>query len=120
MNKIVFIFLGILAVSVVVIFVKEVKIEKIKIVAPIIVQNPVHYLDELLKKQNLIIEDSPIASDSALLVRLSKDQIEVWFNSNKDLSLQVSSLQIVLDRLKIEGRVAKRIDLRFKDPIVVY
>lgn len=36
------------------------------------------------------------------------------------IAQQVSSLQVMLSRFKIEGRIPKKIDLRFEKPIVVF
>lgn len=36
------------------------------------------------------------------------------------IAQQVSSLQLMLSRFKIEGRIPKKIDLRFEKPIVVF
>ena len=36
------------------------------------------------------------------------------------IAQQVSSLQLMLSRFKIEGRIPKKIDLRFDKPIVVF
>lgn len=44
----------------------------------------------------------------------------VLFSSKKDLTLQVSSLQLVRSRLTIEGKEFARLDLRFDKPVVIF
>jgi hypothetical protein len=90
------------------------------IIAPLPKQDPQRDLENLLREKKIDIEAGPIASDSALLVELSSSKTLVVFAADKDLLLQVSSLQIVLNKLTIEGRKATKIDLRFKNPIMVY
>ena len=45
---------------------------------------------------------------------------EVLLSDTGDMEKQVSSLQLVLNRLKIEGKDFKRLDLRFKTPVIVF
>lgn len=87
---------------------------------PLAHEDPLRKLEELLQERKIDVAQSPIASDSALLVRLASDDTLVTFSETKDLKLQVSSLQIVLNKLTIEGRKAKKIDLQFDNPLVVY
>lgn len=51
---------------------------------------------------------------------LLENKIIVLFSLNKDIRWQLDSLQFILDRAKIEGRVIKKIDLRFDKPVGVY
>ena len=93
--------------------------EKQKIIVPLATKDPVRELRDLLEEKQIAITASPVASDSSLLVLLTSGT-EVFFSSKDDLALQVSSLQIIVSKLTIEDRHARRIDLRFSDPIVVY
>ncbi|HUS51988.1 MAG TPA: hypothetical protein VMX77_00815 [Candidatus Bathyarchaeia archaeon] len=45
--------------------------------------------------------------------------LEVFFSSEKEASVQVGSLQLILSRTKIEGKRLKRVDLRFDKPVIV-
>ena len=63
----------------------------------------------------------------ARVIRLtSPREIEVWldkdllvlFNSEKNIDLQLDSLQLILSRSKIEGKTIKKIDLRFDKPVI--
>lgn len=49
-----------------------------------------------------------------------KDQGEVFLNLDKNLALQISSLQLILSRLTIEGKKFKKLDLRFEKPIIEF
>jgi len=43
---------------------------------------------------------------------------EVIFDSHKDIDEQLSSLQLILKQLKIEGKALKRLDFRYQKPII--
>ena len=59
---------------------------------------------------------------------ISFREIEIWlenevlvlFNGQKDISVQLDSLQFIYSRSKIEGKQIKKIDLRFDKPVVLY
>ncbi len=96
-------------------------VNKAEIIIPLPKNNPVREVEAILQQKNIKFEDNAISSGSAILVKLVPPQdIEVWFDTHKDLSIQVSSLQIILNKFTIEGRKAKKVDLRFSDPIIVY
>lgn len=46
--------------------------------------------------------------------------ITVWLAASSDLKYSVASLQFIISRSKIEGKVPKSIDLRYNKPVVVY
>jgi len=58
------------------------------------------------------------ASGSGYLVILKNDS-SVTFSSQKDINVQISSLQFILSRLTMEGRRFSRLDLSFDKPIIV-
>ena len=89
------------------------------LIAPLPNRDPVKELEEILQEKGIAIEQGPVASDSALVVVLANNET-VLFHANKDMRTQVGSLQIILNKLTIEERKAKKIDLRFEDPIVLY
>ena len=92
---------------------------KKQIIAPLAKTDPTADLASYLKEKKIDIQDAVSATESGLLVVLL-DGTKVLFNPYKDLKLQVDSLQIIRDRLTIEGRSAQKVDLRFSDPLVVY
>lgn len=46
--------------------------------------------------------------------------LTVFFSLDKDLFSQVISLQFILSRSKIEGKLPKLVDLRFRKPVISY
>ena len=89
------------------------------LIAPIPQNEPEVLLSDLLAQHKVLIIDGPKASDSAIFVRLS-DGVSVLFSSQKNIGQQVASLQIILDRITIEGKKAAAIDFRYDAPIVRY
>lgn len=74
-------------------------------------------LEEKLKKLNL----KPVRIlflDKKDIKILLPNGIEVFLTSEKDLDPQLTSLHLIINRFKIEGRGVKKIDLRFKNPII--
>jgi len=57
---------------------------------------------------------------------INAQEIEVWlkdgvltlFNGEKDIGVQLDSLQFIYSRSKIEGKQIKKIDLRFDKPVI--
>ncbi len=48
------------------------------------------------------------------------DNGTVIFSQNKDIEKQISSLQLILSRLTIEGKRFKSLDFRFDKPVLVF
>lgn len=82
-------------------------------------------IDNLQKAINTIrnakidVNDVKIASDGAILTTL-KDGKEVVFSKDKPIELQVSSLQLIIGRLTIEGKQFNKIDFRFDNPVITF
>lgn len=49
-----------------------------------------------------------------------KNKEEVIIDVKKDIDLQLSSLQLILNQLKIEGKLLKRLDFRYQKPIISF
>jgi hypothetical protein len=49
-----------------------------------------------------------------------ENEILVLFDGQKDIGVQLDSLQFIYSRSKIEGKQIKKIDLRFDKPVVLY
>lgn len=81
--------------------------------------NSVEKITDLLKKNNIETTSVVNASESAVLATLPDGQ-EVVFSRDKDLNQQITSLQLILSRLTIEGKRVNRIDLRFANPVVSF
>lgn len=74
--------------------------------------------DELLKNQ-IPFTSVEIASDSSYLVNLSEGG-QVLLSSSKEMAPQISSLQLILKRLTIEGKRIKKLDFRFEKPVLSF
>lgn len=49
-----------------------------------------------------------------------KNGEEIIFDRNKNIDGQLSSLQLILNQLKIEGKALKRLDFRYQKPIITF
>jgi hypothetical protein len=79
----------------------------------------VSLLEDALKNQKILFTSVAMGKDDSLLIFL-KDNGEVILSSKKDLRSQVSSLQLILSRLTIEGKKLKVLDLRYKHPVISF
>jgi len=59
-----------------------------------------------------------IWQDQDLEIVLLGTPTRTFFSLEKDLIFQVNSLQVILKRAKIEGKVFEKIDLRFGKPVI--
>ncbi len=76
-------------------------------------------VEEELEKQNISFGKVTSNSDGSLSVKL-KDESEIIFSSKKNVSSQITSLQLMLSRLTIEGKKLKSLDFRFDNPVVSF
>ena len=54
------------------------------------------------------------------LIVITDPGLKLVFSLNKDLNIQLASLQLILQKAKIESKPIDSIDLRFNKPVVVY
>lgn len=75
----------------------------------------------LVDLQLLLLRPSlaKIVSPREIVVWL-EDSLQATFSSKKDLAIQLDSLQLILNRTKIEGKKPTRVDLRFEKPVITY
>lgn len=76
-------------------------------------------LEKILLSQKIPFSKINVASDSSFVVSL-QDGGEVGISQKKDFVAQISSLQLILSRLTIEGKKFKFLDLRFDKPVIVF
>jgi len=76
-------------------------------------------LENALERQKIAFVSVSLNSDSSFTVGL-KDGGEIILSSKKDLGSQLSSLQLILSRLTIEGKKLKKLDFRFDNPVVSF
>lgn len=88
-------------------------------IVPIPLGNPLKELESQLSGKNISFNFPLVATESGILANLSEGG-EVIFSFEKDFNLQISSLEMILSRLKQEGKKVKKVDFRFDKPIVVY
>ncbi len=74
--------------------------------------------------KNLAFLGQPVETatlnDRFLQVKLKNLSTEIFFSFDSELNYQVNSLQLILNRAKMEGKVFDKIDLRFEKPIVTF
>lgn len=75
-------------------------------------------IEKLLKQKGVKYKSIAYRENSYIIV-LANDA-EALFSSKKDAEVQVSSLQLVINRLTIEGKSFKRLDFRFDKPVIVF
>lgn len=76
-------------------------------------------IEKLLKEQKISFVKVTKGTDSSYIIHLAEDKAAI-VSSDKDMKSQISSLQFILSRLTMEGKLFSRLDLRFKKPIVVF
>lgn len=84
----------------------------------IFAKNPMEEIIHDLKSAHVSFDRVYASSESAYIVT-RKEGGEIILTANKDIALQVATLQLILTRLTIEGKSLSRIDLRFDKPVVV-
>lgn len=76
-------------------------------------------IEKTLKHENIPFISIETSKDLSLIIKLSKDS-DVILDPNKDIDQQLSSLQLILSQLKIEGKLFKRLDFRYQKPIISF
>jgi len=76
-------------------------------------------LEKLLLTEKIPFSKINVASDSSFIVSLAEGG-EVNISQKKSLDAQISSLQLILSRLTIEGKKFKFLDLRFDKPVIIF
>lgn len=93
----------------------EKELEINQIIDKTIVQNSLGILKQL-KERGISVSQAKISSDSLYILGESK----YVFMLKKDLDRQVISLQLILQKAKIDSVSVDKVDLRFDKPVVVY
>ncbi len=73
-------------------------------------------LEDLLKRAN--VPFSSVTSSSDFYIIMLSGGGQVIMSPKKELTVQISSLQLMLNRLTIEGKRIKNLDFRFDKPII--
>ena|SRR3990167_11393345 len=77
------------------------------------------HLESELDKNNILYKTVHASSDASLIVELENEGV-VILSSKKDIRSQISSLQLILSRLTIEGKKLKILDFRYDNPVVSF
>lgn len=88
-------------------------------VVELLKDNDTGQLERALAKKGIGFESITISSDSAYIVQLKTGE-EVLMSKTRSLDEQISSLQVILPRLTMEGKRFTRLDLRFDKPVIVF
>lgn len=88
-------------------------------VSPLPATSPERRLTDLLSEKGFPI-DFPLVSTTSGILAKTAGGTRILFSKDKEFDVQVDALQIILSRLKIEGKQVSSIDLRFDRPIVIY
>jgi|SRR6185369_1725973 len=64
------------------------------------------------------MEVSSVKREGSSYVIILKDNSQIILSSEKDINSQISSLQFILSRLTMEGKLFTQLDLRFDKPVV--
>lgn len=75
--------------------------------------------EKKLKESNIEYTSITTEKDLSYLVKL-KSGGEVLIDQDKDVEEQLSSLQLILKQLKIEGKTLRRLDFRYQKPIITF
>lgn len=76
-------------------------------------------LETAFSNANISFISVSLNTDNSFEVKL-KDGGVVILSSKKDIGSQISSLQLILSRLTIEGKELKTLDFRFDNPVVSF
>lgn len=76
-------------------------------------------IEKKLKEKNISFKSIETSKDLSTSIKLKDDQ-EVIIDPNKNIDQQLSSLQLILSQLKIEGKSFKRLDFRYQKPIISF
>lgn len=76
------------------------------------------FKDEL-NRSGIVFTDVKQEDGSSYIIKLS-DKTEVFVTGAKDIPSQIASLQFIHNRLTMEGRLIRRLDLRYEKPVITF
>jgi hypothetical protein len=94
---------------------------KVSVISPLakIKTSNLSNLEKILTQNKVFFSSVNANSDGSFTVNLLSGG-EVILSSKKDIGSQLSSLQLMLSRLTIEGKKLKILDFRFDNPVVSF
>jgi hypothetical protein len=102
-------------------FLLSISSSKTIILNPLAVKNTkqIESLSKNLTSKNISFSNVEQNNDLSYKILL-KDNGTVYFSQKKDLSMQIDSLQLIVNRLTIEGKRFKTLDFRYDKPVISY
>ena len=76
-------------------------------------------IQKILKEKKISYKSISTSKDLTYKIVLEKDS-EVIIDPKKNIEAQLSSLQLILKQLKIEGKAFRRLDFRYQKPIISF
>jgi len=76
-------------------------------------------IQKMLVEKKIDFESVVTLKDLTYKIVIDKNS-EVIIDPKKDIETQLSSLQVILSALKIEGKMFKRLDFRYRKPVILY
>lgn len=86
---------------------------------PVINDDAAIQLKKVLTKHAISYDQIYKTAEGDYLIKL-KPEGEVLLNKSSDIEQDISSLQLILARITMEGKQFSRLDLRFEKPVVVF
>ncbi len=77
----------------------------------------IEHIRILLKKNNIAFTTVSAFPEGSFTVTLAGGE-EIFFSQQKNIESQISSLQLIVSRLTIEGKRFSRLDFRFDEPVI--
>ena len=74
---------------------------------------------DAVKKMGISVNES-FLNDSFFIIKDETSVIKVIFRLKNEVDIQLASLQLILDKAKIDEKELEFIDLRFDKPVVRY
>ena len=78
-----------------------------------------HNIANELAKQHLAFTRIDTSGENSYSIQLPDGQLAI-VTKNKPLSSQIASLQVIYNRLTMEGKRFKKLDLRFSKPVITF
>jgi hypothetical protein len=76
-------------------------------------------ISRALQKKNIPYNSIDIIDSSLYSISLKEEGV-VYISAEKDIPMQIASLQVILNRLTMEGKQFRKLDLRFSKPVITF
>ncbi len=76
-------------------------------------------VEKILREKKILYKSLETSRDLTYIIKLDGDSV-VIIDPKKNISEQITSLQLIVSQLKIEGKAFKRLDFRYQKPIISF